>query len=114
MSKWFWKNLNFILGWTTAILLFVLLVVLANVEIKDYDLWLHLASGKVILETYMIPKVDVFSCTLAGHPWVNHEWLFQIIVQSVFQHFGVEGLVLIRLIFVGGIPPDRFTPTSRG
>jgi len=44
--------------------LFGLIALAANVEIKDVDLWLHLAVGKYIVTNFSIPKVDILSCTI--------------------------------------------------
>jgi hypothetical protein len=52
MSKWFWKKLSVYFGWMATIVLFALLVFAATVEIKDLDLWLHLASGRYIIENF--------------------------------------------------------------
>ena len=70
------------------------------IEIKDLDIWLHLATGRYIFETFSIPKIDILSCTIANQPWINHEWLFQMIIFLFHQWGGFEGL--INLQAVGG------------
>jgi len=52
--------------------------------------------GKHIVESLSIPKVDFLSCTIAGTPWINHEWLFQVLVYSVYRHGGIEGLIDLK------------------
>ncbi len=101
MSDWFWKKLSFISGWAAIIVLFVLIVFSANIEIKDLDLWLHLATGRYIVTHGMIPKFDVLSFSIAGHPWVNHEWLFQVLVYWIHNFFGFDGLILLQVLVVG-------------
>jgi len=100
-TDWFWKKLSLYFGWLAMILLFVLVIFAANIEIKDLDLWLHLASGRYILDHFSIPKVDIFSATIAGQPWINHEWLFQVIVASVYDFGGIDAWITLQVLVVG-------------
>ena len=45
-----------------------------------------------------VPDVDVLSCSIAGRPWVNHEWLFQVIIYNIFNLSGADGLILMQVI----------------
>jgi len=100
LSDWFYKRIYQSAGWLSLTFLAVLVIVSGNIEIKDLDLWLHLASGRFILDTMSIPSVDVLSYTMAGQPWNNHEWLFQILITTVFQLFGAEGWITLRLVIL--------------
>lgn len=101
MSEWFWKKLSYAAGWITVFLLFFGVLFAANMEIKDLDLWLHLATGEYILANHAVPGVDVFSCTVAQTPWINHEWLFQVVVSSVYRFAGFDGLIGLQVMVVG-------------
>jgi tetratricopeptide (TPR) repeat protein len=101
MSDWFWEKLSLYVGWLALVLLFALTVLAASIEIKDLDIWLHLASGRYILETFTIPQADIFSATMAGKPWVNHEWLFQLCLYSMYALNGVNGLTSLQIVLVG-------------
>lgn len=96
MSEWFFRRLNWVAGCLAAAVLFGLVAFAANIEIKDMDLWLHLAAGKHIIQYLSVPKADFLSCTITGTSWVNHEWLFQALVYPVYHAFGVEGLISLR------------------
>lgn len=96
MSDWFWKKLNYLTGLGAIAVLFSLIVFASRIEIKDLDLWLHIGTGRYIAENHTIPQTDVLSCTVAGKPWINHEWLFQIIVYSLFERFGADGLIQLQ------------------
>ena len=96
MSNWFWKNLNYLFGLGAIGTLFVLIFFAAQIEIKDLDLWLHIGTGRYIVENQSIPKVDVLSCAMADKPWINHEWFFQVIVYFLFEHFGADGLIQLQ------------------
>jgi len=100
MSEWLLKKINWFTGCIAVAFLFGLIALAANIEIKDIDLWLHLAVGKYIVTNFSIPKVDILSCTFLNAPWVNHEWLFQTIVYSVYNAAGFDGLVSLKVCVV--------------
>ena len=107
----FWRNLNTTLGWVSIGMFFALVTFTSSVEIKDLDLWLHLRMGWLITQHGYVPNTDVLSCTIFGKPWVNHEWLFQVLVFEIQKSFGFNGLItmqsfvvdvtLIFLLFLG-------------
>ncbi|MBN1869480.1 MAG: tetratricopeptide repeat protein [Candidatus Omnitrophica bacterium] len=100
MTDHFWKKANHLFGFLPLAAIFALLVVSANVEIKDLDLWLHLAMGRFITLHRTVPSVDVLSCSIAGAPWVNHEWLFQVMVYNIFHLWGASGLIMMQVVVV--------------
>lgn len=53
-------------------------------EISDPDFWWHLRTGQYIIETRAIPHTDPFSLTRAGHPWVTHEWLAEVLLYMLY------------------------------
>jgi len=100
MSEQFWRKISFLSGLLPLGALFGLVAFVANVEIKDLDLWLHLGMGKLIWQTNLIPDVDILSCSIAGAPWVNHEWLFQILIYNIFNAWGPDGLLKMQIVVV--------------
>lgn len=100
MSDFFYKTLSRITGYFAIGVLFGLYALSANIEIKDLDLWLHLKMGKFIIEHGYVPNVDVLSASIAGKPWINHEWLFQVIVYVIKNQWGFEGLVTMQVVMV--------------
>ncbi len=100
-SDSFWRRLNIVAGLFVVLSTFMLLIKMAHLEIKDLDLWLHIGMGRYIVQhNFHIPSVDILSCTVAGAPWVNHEWLFQVIVYMIYNHWGVEGLIMMQVWLV--------------
>jgi tetratricopeptide (TPR) repeat protein len=86
-------------GFFALTAIFALLVFVANIEVKDLDLWLHLGMGRTIVNNgFQVPAVDILSCTIPGKPWVNHEWLFQVIVYTIHQYWGFDGLITMQVI----------------
>lgn len=60
----------------------------------DLDYWWHLRTGDFILDNG-IPRTDPFSWTVAGEPWVMHEWLSQVIIAAVQQTFGYAAVAAL-------------------
>jgi len=90
------KIINDYIGLLPLGALFGVVALVATMEIKDLDLWLHLGLGKFIMTHRYVPDVDILSCTIAGKPWVNHEWLFQILIYNIFERWGADGLLKMQ------------------
>jgi tetratricopeptide (TPR) repeat protein len=100
MSEKIWQKINYFIGLLPVGALFGLAYFVSGVEIKDLDLWLHLGVGKYITEHRNVPFQDVLSCTIAGKSWVNHEWLFQVLLNQVYQLWGVGGILGMQTTLV--------------
>ncbi len=101
MSEDFFRRLSLIAGFFVLLAVFLLLGFMANLEIKDLDLWLHLGTGRHIVTHGMhVPSADILSYTIAGKPWVNHEWLFQVLVYLIHRQWGPEGLITMQVFLV--------------
>lgn len=57
------------------------------------DLWWHVATGRLMVEQRAIPLVDSFSYTREGQPWLQHEWLSDLIFAVWERAFGLQALV---------------------
>ncbi|MBU3541641.1 hypothetical protein [Polynucleobacter sp. UB-Tiil-W10] len=67
---------------------------------NDPDTWMHIAAGRWIYEHQFAPLNDPFSIYFAGQPWVDHEWLAQLLMYLVDQSQGLFGLrVLSAVLF---------------
>jgi hypothetical protein len=60
-------------------------------SVGDPDIWWHLRTGEWMLQHHAVPRVDLFSASLAGKPWQAYSWLFELIVVKLFQRFGLVG-----------------------
>jgi hypothetical protein len=83
------------------VLLFVLLFGLLAMTARpatDPDLWWHLRTGQWIVETGHVPHSDPFSFTRAGHAWVSHEWLSEVVFYELWKHAGAAGLIVFSAI----------------
>ena len=80
-----------------TILFFGLLAMTARNAV-DPDLWWHLRTGQWIVETGHIPRSDPFSFTRAGHVWVSHEWLSEVVFYELWKHGGAAALIVFSAI----------------
>lgn len=100
LSLDFYKKLNWYFGILAIGLLFAIIALCTTIEIKDLDLWLHMKMGEFIVHNGYVPSVDILSASFAGQPWVNHEWLFQVIIYLVKSEWGLDGLIYMQSVIV--------------
>jgi hypothetical protein len=67
--------------------------------VADADLWGHLAFGREILHLRAIPSHDSYSFT-STIPWINHEWLAEIISYASYAAGGIAALVAVKSILL--------------
>lgn len=67
-------------------------------KIFDNDLWWHLASGRVMVENKIFLRSDIFSHTVAGMPWVNFEWLSQILLYLAVKFAGLSAILYGKVV----------------
>jgi hypothetical protein len=70
-------------------------MVVLSTALRDGDTGWHLATGAWIVAHGAVPRVDPFSFTAAGHPWIAHEWLSELVMYGVFRVAGWSGLMLL-------------------
>ncbi len=63
----------------------------------------HLASGRWMLEHREILRFNPFTFTANGAPWLDHEWLFQVIAATAEAASGAQALVLMRVVVIIGL-----------
>jgi hypothetical protein len=71
--------------------------------IRNYDYWWHLRTGALVVEQGQVPRADPYSFTAAGTPWVDHEWLFQVLAWAAHERIGPAALVLLKAALVLGL-----------
>lgn len=92
-----WPLLLFFLG--TA--LFFLLRVTENQA--DNDLWGHVLYGQRAIDAgVLMERVDPFSWTMPGAPWINHEILAEWVMGWTHGHLGPSGLLALPILSAAG------------
>jgi hypothetical protein len=85
----------------------VLAFLVASFPAKNSDLWMHLATGREIASGRYQVGTDPFSYNSEGLTWVNHSWLYDLLIYLTYTTFGeqVGGplLVVLKALAVVGI-----------
>jgi len=66
--------------------------------VADPDLWGHIRFGQQILRTGSIIQTDTFSYRTTGQPWINHEWLSEVVFAGIYNFSGPAGLVVFKVL----------------
>jgi hypothetical protein len=64
----------------------------------DVDLWGNVGFVTTLPWEQGFKYVNIFSFTEPGHPWINHEWLAQYILHTIYVHFGNPGLLMLKVV----------------
>ena len=78
------------------IVVWVLLFGLLTITRADPDLWGHVRFGLDILRDGALPVGDIYSFT-SDRPWINHEWLAEVLMGGAYASGGAPGLVLLKV-----------------
>ena len=70
------------------------LFTMAARNVTDPDVWWHLRTGQLIVQTRAVFHTDPYSFTRFGQPWVDHEWLSQILIFGLYRLAGWGGLIV--------------------
>jgi hypothetical protein len=87
-------------------LLLTLVFILAHGKVADPDIWWHLHNADFLIHSHRLPRYDMYSFSVPGHPWINHEWLSDLPYYFAWKAFGLRGIdalaiSLLSLIYLG-------------
>jgi hypothetical protein len=77
----------------------VWLAIMVSATSADADLWGHLRFGADLLAGHGLSAADPYSFT-ADTPWVNHEWLSELLLAAFYRGAGPLGLNLLKLVII--------------
>jgi hypothetical protein len=63
-------------------------------SVQDPDFWWHIRIGRWMVENGRLPSTDIFTFTVPGHAWTDHEYLTEILMWLTYNATGVVGLSL--------------------
>lgn len=63
---------------------------------RNSDLWLHLATGRLLAQGGYTFGVDPFAYTTTGVYWANHSWLFDLGLYQAYAWLSGTGLVVLK------------------
>jgi hypothetical protein len=78
----------------------------ANRGVADPDIWWHLRNAEYLLKTHHFIRIDMYSYTVSGTPWINHEWLAELPYYFAWKSWGLRGIFvlmvgLIEIVMLG-------------
>ena len=71
--------------------------------LNDGDTGYHIRAGEYILNTFSIPKRDIFSFLTPPIPWTAHEWLSEVIMAMVHRSFGLTEVVIFFSFLISSV-----------
>lgn len=77
-----------------VIILALGLFTMAARGVTDPDVWWHLRTGQLMIATHHVFHTDPYSFTRFGQPWIDHEWLSQILIFGTYRLAGWGGLIV--------------------
>ncbi|MDA0835975.1 MAG: hypothetical protein O2955_17110 [Planctomycetota bacterium] len=82
---------DFMLRWAVVLLAFLL----ACSEIAETSTLVHIKTGQYLAQNGILPpRIDVLSYTATDLPWINLEWLYDLLLAGVYRLSGWTGLTL--------------------
>jgi hypothetical protein len=96
-----------------AIIFFALVAIAAVAPIRSYDYFWHLTTGRWIVANHAIPAFDPLAVASAHVPWINGEWLYEIVLYALHGIAGDGGISIISAILVAAIFAMGFFFASR-
>lgn len=76
--------------------LLVLFALMVGGQFADPDLWGRLSIATVLFQTGHFPRIDDFSYTANGAPWIDHEWLTGVVFYVALRAGHEAGLMLLK------------------
>ena len=76
---------------------------LSNRPLADPDIGWHIRTGELIRATQSLPRTDPFSSTMQGQPWFAWEWLYDLLLGTLHQAGGLNGVVWLCGLLVAAI-----------
>ena len=71
---------------------------LFSLPIANPDVFWHLSAGRWMAAHLAVPRADWLSHTMAGAPWVDFEWLTQVLWYGVLEACGMRGLWGLKVL----------------
>jgi len=87
----------------TVAMLLALVYEKARYDIADPDIWWHLRNAALMLRQHGWIRADSFSWTVNGRPWIDTEWLSEMVYYAGYRIGGLPGVEVVSLLLLGGI-----------
>src|SRR5215469_14751042 len=96
------QNITRLFKFVITLLLFSLLFIAYFHKSQDLalDLGDQLTLGKIIVSTHHVPRINLFSYTNTQFPYIDMQWLSEVIFYLIFSQFGINGLIILTTVIV--------------
>ncbi|HZC22311.1 MAG TPA: hypothetical protein VE866_03155 [Candidatus Binatia bacterium] len=74
----------------------------------DAGIGWHIRTGQEILASHAVPRIDSFSSTMNGKPWLAWEWLYDVKVGWLDSAFGLNGVVWFTALAIAAVFSGMF------
>ena len=74
---------------------YALVLIGGRALLNDSDTYWQIAVGQWILDHHALPRVDIYSFTKAGEPWMSSSWLAQVLYAASYNLAGWTGPVVL-------------------
>ena len=81
-----------------ALVFFALVAIAACTPIRSYDYFWHLAAGRWIIDHHAIPVSDPLAVASVKTPWINGEWLYEVVLDATHRSDAVTAFLNALLI----------------
>jgi hypothetical protein len=81
------------LGYLPLCAVLLLIFLLGCHEMADSDLWWHLRTAQLIVDRGTVPKTDWYTYSSPNAPWININWLWELLAGGIWRMAGVPGLI---------------------
>ncbi|KMP10757.1 hypothetical protein UR09_03070 [Candidatus Nitromaritima sp. SCGC AAA799-A02] len=79
------------------VIVFLYAFTLFSYVTADPDLWGHIKFGEEIWDRGSLPETNSHAYTAPDHPWINHEWLTEVLFFLIYRFSGSTGLLAFKL-----------------
>lgn len=86
--------------WFILLCIFFLVAIFSLRLIEDTDLGFHLRGGEWISEHKSFHHKDVFTYTVNERDYIAMQWLYQVVIYSIFRFFGYAGLSIMNALLI--------------
>ncbi|MBV9623180.1 MAG: hypothetical protein JOZ14_04290 [Acidobacteria bacterium] len=103
LRAWLRAGTSFLAVLTLVLVVLPFIFSMYRPDLNDPDIWWHMRNAGYLFERHQLPREDMYSFTVAGHLWINHEWLSEVPYYLAYRAFGLVGLKSLAFFLLSGI-----------
>ena len=81
-----------------TLIVITVIFALSRQGIADPDIWWHLHNANYLVQHHSLPRSDMYSFTVAGHAWINHEWIGELPYYFAWRALGLAGIYAVMFV----------------